>query len=101
MTDGVAPDTPAVGWPAPPDSRSTRPAGRWTTVLDGRRLQQLRRQHALSQERLADRADISLTTVARLERQPRSPCRTRTLARLAAVLGEHPASLSIAASPTR
>lgn len=75
-------------------------AGRWTTVLDGHRLRQLRRQHGLSQEKLADRAGISLTTMARLERQQRSPCRTRTLARLAAALGEHPASLSIATSPT-
>jgi hypothetical protein len=49
---------------------------------------------------VADRAGISLTTMARLERQHRSPCRTRTLARLAAALGEHPASLSIVASPT-
>jgi transcriptional regulator with XRE-family HTH domain len=68
--------------------------------LDGHRLRQLRRQHGLSQEKLADRAGISLTTMARLERQHRSPCRTRTLARLAAALGEHPASLSIATSPT-
>jgi hypothetical protein len=49
---------------------------------------------------LADQAGISLTTMARLERQHCSPCRTRTLARLAAALGEHPVSLSIAASPT-
>ena len=32
-------------------------AGRsWTTVLDGTRLRQLRREHGLSQEQLADRA---------------------------------------------
>jgi hypothetical protein len=48
----------------------------------------------------ADSPRISLTTMARLERQHRSPCRTRTLARLAAALGEYPASLSIVASPT-
>ena len=44
--------------------------GRWIVTLDGQRLRQLRRQHGLSQERLADLAGVSLTTVARLERQP-------------------------------
>lgn len=33
-------------------------------------------------------------------RTHRSPCRTRTLARLAAALGEHPASIRFVASPT-
>jgi transcriptional regulator with XRE-family HTH domain len=66
----------------------------WTTVLDGQRLRKLRRQQGLSQERLADRAGISLTTVARLERQPCPPCRTRTLGRLAAALGEPAASIT-------
>lgn len=73
---------------------SAQPARKWTTVLDGERLRQLRRQHGLSQEKLADRAGVSLTTVARLERQPRTPCRCRTLARLAAALGEHPATIT-------
>jgi DNA-binding XRE family transcriptional regulator len=77
--------------PAPIPARNT--AQRWTTVLDGQRLRQLRRQHGLSQEKLADRAGISLTTVARLERQSRPPCRGRTVARLAAALGEHPAAI--------
>lgn len=57
------------------------------------RLHQLRRQHGLSQEKLADLAGVSLTTVARLERQPYSPCRGRTLARVAAALGEEPAAV--------
>lgn len=39
---------------------------RWTTALDGTRLRQLRHQHGVSQEQLADRAAISLTTIARL-----------------------------------
>ena len=60
----------------------------WTTVLNGRRLRELRREHGLSQEALADRAGISLATVARLERQSRAACRGRTLARLAAALDE-------------
>ena len=70
---------------------------RWITALDGLKLRQLRHQHGLSQEKLADLADISLTTMARLERHHRSPCRTYTLARLAAALGEPAASISFAA----
>lgn len=71
----------------------------WTTALDGPRLRQLRRQHGLSQEQLADQAGLSLTTVTRLERQVRAACRGRTLARLAAALDEDPAAL-ILARPT-
>ncbi|MGH7736067.1 MAG: helix-turn-helix domain-containing protein [Gemmatimonadales bacterium] len=51
-------------------------------VLDGQRLRQLRRQRGLSQEELAGQAGLSLTTVVRLERQARAPCRGRTLGRL-------------------
>jgi DNA-binding XRE family transcriptional regulator len=65
-------------------------AVRWMVIADGQRLQQLRHQHGLSQQKLADRAGISLTTVGRLERQGRRSCRGRTLARIAAALGEHP-----------
>ena len=66
----------------------------WTTVLDGRRLRQLRHEHQLSQEKLASRAGVSLSTVARLERQPRGACRGCTVARLAAALGEPPVALT-------
>jgi hypothetical protein len=60
--------------PAPiPASAGCNTAQRWTTVLDGQRLRQLRRQHGLSQEKLADRAGISLTTVARLDGSPAHP----------------------------
>ena len=69
-------------------------AQRWTTVLDGERLRQLRQQHGLTQEKLADLAGISLTTMARLERQDRSPCRSWTLGRLAAALNETPAAIT-------
>ena len=69
-------------------------AQRWTTILDGRLLRQLRRQHGLSQDQLAIRAGISLTTIRRLEGQPSAPCRCRTLGRLAAALGEDPARLT-------
>jgi transcriptional regulator with XRE-family HTH domain len=73
---------------------------RWTTILDGGRLQGLRRQRGRSQEQLATAAGISLTTMRRLERQPAAPCRSRTLGRLAAALGEKPGRLTlIARSP--
>jgi transcriptional regulator with XRE-family HTH domain len=79
---------------------STRPgAQRWTTILGGGRLRQLRRQHELSREQLAAHAGISLATVARLERQPAAPCRCRTLGRLAAALDEEPARLTPATQP--
>ena len=52
-----------------PSRRITRPAQPQTFILDGQRLRQLRRQRGLSQEELADQAGVSLTTVARLERQ--------------------------------
>jgi transcriptional regulator with XRE-family HTH domain len=62
-------------------------------MLDGRRLRELRRQHGFSQDELASRAGISLATVGRLEQQAISPCRTRTLVRIAGALNEHPASI--------
>lgn len=62
---------------------STRPAERWSTVIDGRELQRLRRQVGLSQAKLADQAEVGTSTVARLERQCRARCRTWTLARIA------------------
>jgi DNA-binding XRE family transcriptional regulator len=73
--------------------RTIKQAGnqsRWTTVIDGQLLREMRRQRGLSQERLADLAGVSLTTVARLERRPMQPCRTWTLYRLAHVLQQHP-----------
>ena len=74
-----------------PDGEAA-PAGQpQTFVLDGLRLRQLRRQRALSQEELADRAGVSVTTVGRLEPRPNAPCRGRALGRLARALGEHPA----------
>lgn len=78
------------------------PAGQpQTFVLDGLRLRQLRRQRGLSQEELADRAGVSVTTVARLERRPIAPCRGRTLGRLARALGEHPATTTLCAGESR
>lgn len=73
----------------------TRPAQPQTFILDGQRLRQLRRQRGLSQEELADQAGVSLTTVARLERQLCTSCRGWTLGRLARALGEHPATTTL------
>lgn len=83
--------------PAPSPACGTQ---RWTAVVDGHRLRQLRRQQGLSQEQLAHQAGMSLTTIARLERQGRQSCRTRTLARLAAALGQSPATLTSSQSPS-
>jgi transcriptional regulator with XRE-family HTH domain len=76
--------------PASAGSSRARP---WIVVADGQRLRQLRRQRGMSQEALADRAGMSVATVGRLERQDRPSCRGRTVARLAAVLGERPAAI--------
>jgi transcriptional regulator with XRE-family HTH domain len=67
---------------------------RWFAVMDGARLRQLRHQHGLSAAELAGKAGIGSSTVIRLERQPRGSCRTRTLARLAAALGQPPTALT-------
>lgn len=93
---------PVTGWTVwfvvccPPPS-PTRPSSagisRWTTVVDGHRLAQLRREQSLTQADLAAKAGVSVTTLTRLERRPRVTCRSRTLARLAAGLGIEPAVL--------
>ena len=74
--------------------RPTGHADRWTTVLDGQRLRELRRQRALPQAELARLAGVSAHTVSKLERQPASGCRSRTLARPAAALGESPSAIT-------
>ena len=66
---------------------------RWTAVIDGQRLRELRRQQALSQIELVRLAGVSVRTVSKLERQPAACCRSRTLARLAAALGEAPSAI--------
>ena len=71
-----------------------RPTPPHTFLLDGHLLRQLRRQRGLSQAELADQAGISLTTVARLERQSHAPCRGWTLGRLARAVGEKPATMT-------
>jgi DNA-binding XRE family transcriptional regulator len=80
---------------AQPASQSTRSVPPHTFMLDGHRLRQLRRQRGLSQATLAEQAAVSLTTVARLERQRHAPCRGWTLGRLARAPGEHPATMTL------
>ena len=82
----------------------TRPndrAMRWVTAIDGQQIRQLRCQRGLAREELAGLAGISLDTLARLERERGARCRTRTLARLAAALGQHPATMIAATPPAR
>jgi transcriptional regulator with XRE-family HTH domain len=79
----------------------TRPSDRalrWLTTVDGQQLRRLRLQRGLGREELAGLAGISLVTVAKIEREHQARCQTRTLARLAAALGEHPATM-IAVTP--
>lgn len=74
-------------------TRSTGHAERWIAVIDGQRLRELRFQRALSQAKLARLAGVSVRTVSKLERHQAASCRARTLARLAAALGEDPSAM--------
>jgi DNA-binding XRE family transcriptional regulator len=65
----------------------------WSVVIDGQLLRELRRRRGLSQEKLFAESGISLTTIARLERQRWPVCRGRTARRLAAALDADPVSL--------
>jgi transcriptional regulator with XRE-family HTH domain len=69
-------------------------ASRWTMLIDGHHLRNSRNQHGLTRDQLASKAGISSATIARLERHSRIRCRSRTLARLAAALGQSPATLT-------
>lgn len=72
-----------------PGTAHAKPLPPWTTIVDGNRLRDMRRHHGMTQEQLADQAQVSLSALARLERQDRGRCRTWTLSRLAITLGEH------------
>lgn len=81
-------------------STEHRPAQSWTVAVDGTRLRELRRERGLSRSELAQLAGISTATVTRLERQARTSCRGRTLARLAAALDEQLASIGLLSPDT-
>jgi len=69
VRDGVLVNTVQDTDMARPGTACARPTPPHTFILDGHLLRQLRHQRGLSQADLADQAGISLTTVARLERQ--------------------------------
>lgn len=104
MTDTVTPGVPASVLAAStrprrssasrPEFSAARPARSWTAEVDGTRLRRVRREHGLSLERLAWAAGLSINTVARLEREPRSSCTKRTLTSLCEALGEPPGALT-------
>jgi transcriptional regulator with XRE-family HTH domain len=48
----------------------------------------------LTQQQLADSTGLSPATIGRLERHAQPNCRTRTMARIAIALGEHPATFT-------
>ena len=69
-------------------------AQRWIAAVDGQRIYELRHQRGLARAELAVLAGISLGTLARLERQHATTCRTRTWTRIAAALGEQPGTIA-------
>lgn len=87
------PDLMTSAVAALPGSAGELSGNRPVVILDSERLRQVRRERGLSQERLAYRAKVSLTTVARLERQSFSACRAVTVARLAAALSDDPTAM--------
>jgi len=60
----------------------------------GQRVKQLREQRAMTQEELAQRSGVSLSTVARLE-QTSWPAAATTVKKLAKALGVRPDALTI------
>jgi DNA-binding Xre family transcriptional regulator len=67
----------------------------WRIVpVDGRRLRQMRARRGLSQERLAYKTDLGISTIRRLECDPRSACRAWTLDLIASALETKPANLA-------
>jgi transcriptional regulator with XRE-family HTH domain len=65
----------------------------WFAVIEGDTLRKLRQRIGLSQQRLADRAEVSVRTVARLESQESGRCQPHTGARLARALDLDPVAL--------
>lgn len=76
------------------------PSDEWRTVpIDGQRLRQIRAERGLSQEKLASKSDLGLTTIRRLECEPSPACRAWTRDLIATALETQPASLAPAAQP--
>jgi transcriptional regulator with XRE-family HTH domain len=68
----------------------------WIVILDGGVLRQLRRKAGLSQERLAHKSGVSITTVGRLERESRPRCHFRTRYLIATALDTDPLAITAA-----
>lgn len=64
-----------------------------TVVYIGEKLKALRIEHALTQQELADKAGVTRTTIARLERDENEP-HLPTVRKLAAALEVHPRALT-------
>jgi transcriptional regulator with XRE-family HTH domain len=62
------------------------------SIAFGKRLREVRREHGMSQDQLADQAGMHATTISRMERGLREP-RVTTVLRLADGLGVHPGRL--------
>jgi DNA-binding XRE family transcriptional regulator len=71
------------------------PSSEWKNVpVDGRRLRTIRAEQGLSQENLASKAKVGLTTIRNLETRPEPACRAWTMGLIAAALGTQPALLT-------
>ena len=71
-------------------------AQRWLVPLDRELLREARKDAGLSQERLAEAAGLSYSTVRKLERRADPRCHFRTRARLAKAMGIHPSEITAA-----
>jgi predicted transcriptional regulator/DNA-binding XRE family transcriptional regulator len=80
-------------------SSRLRRDGFYLTVVDGRRLRQLRLQRQLTQLDLADCSGISIATISKVESRPGTRCRDSTIAALATAVGAPAASLRHATDP--
>jgi transcriptional regulator with XRE-family HTH domain len=63
-----------------------------SSVVFGKRLREVRREHGMSQDQLADRARVHATVISRMERGLREP-RVTTVLRLAQGLSVPPGML--------
>jgi DNA-binding XRE family transcriptional regulator len=71
------------------------PSSEWGNVpVDGEQLRARRAEQGLSQEKLAEKAKVGLTTVRNLETKPEPACRAWTIGLLAAALDTQPSLLT-------
>ena len=71
------------------------PSSGWVSVpVDGRKLRTIRAERGLSQQKLAYKARLGITTIRRLECLPEPACRAWTMDLIAAALGTQPKALT-------